>query len=74
MQPIIAIHGWQDNAMTFWTLAPLLSKDVSILSIDLPGHGHSSQFPPGQFYYIFWEGVIVLRRIIKHYKWDKVSF
>jgi pimeloyl-ACP methyl ester carboxylesterase len=73
VQPIIALHGWQDNAGTFWNLSPLLSKDVSILSIDLPGHGQSSHFPQGQFYYIFWEGIIIIHRIVKHYKLDKVS-
>ncbi|XP_008217086.1 probable serine hydrolase isoform X1 [Nasonia vitripennis] len=73
VQPILALHGWQDNAGTFRNLAPMLPEDVSILSIDLPGHGYSSHFPPGQFYYIFWEGVIILRRIVKHYKWDKVK-
>lgn len=72
-QPILAIHGWQDNAGTFDTLAPLLSSNLPILSIDLPGHGYSSQLPQGQFYYLFWDGVIILRRIVKHYKWNKVK-
>lgn len=45
-QPIIAIHGWQDNAGTFDPLIELLPKDLSILCIDLPGHGKSSHIPP----------------------------
>lgn len=72
-QPILALHGWQDNAGSFDSLAPLLSPNLPILSIDLPGHGYSSHMPLGQFYYIFWDGVIILRRIVKHYKWNKVS-
>jgi len=72
MQPIVAIHGWQDNSGTFDKLAQLLSN-VAILSIDLPGHGISSHLPLGQFYYIFWDGVLTLRRIVKYYKWNKVS-
>ncbi|XP_025989971.1 probable serine hydrolase isoform X2 [Solenopsis invicta] len=71
-QPIVAIHGWQDNSGTFDTLAPLL-PNVSILTIDLPGHGFSSHLPVGQFYYIFWDGVLALRRIVKYYKWNKVK-
>ena len=71
-QPIVAIHGWQDNSGTFDKLAQLLSS-VAILSIDLPGHGISSHLPLGQFYYIFWDGVLTLRRIVKYYKWNKVS-
>ncbi|XP_043686433.1 probable serine hydrolase isoform X1 [Vespula pensylvanica] len=72
-QPILAIHGWQDNAGSFDSLAPLLSLNLPVLSIDLPGHGYSSHIPSGQFYYIFWDGVIILRRIVKHYKWNKVK-
>lgn len=72
-QPILAIHGWQDNAGSFDTLAPLLSSYLPVLSIDLPGHGYSTHLPQGQFYYLFWDGVITLRRIIKHYKWNKVK-
>ncbi|XP_018356851.1 PREDICTED: probable serine hydrolase [Trachymyrmex septentrionalis] len=71
-QPIVAIHGWQDNSGTFDKLAQLLSS-VAILSIDLPGHGISSHLPLGQFYYIFWDGVLTLRRIVKYYKWNKVK-
>ncbi|XP_050465330.1 probable serine hydrolase isoform X2 [Cataglyphis hispanica] len=71
-QPIVAIHGWQDNSGTFDNLAELL-PNVAILSIDLPGHGFSSHLPYGQFYYVFWDGVITLRRIVKYYKWNKVK-
>lgn len=31
------LHGWMDNAGTFDTLIPLLPKELSYLSIDLPG-------------------------------------
>lgn len=67
------MHGWQDNAGSFDNLAPLLAKDIPILCIDLPGHGLSSHYPAGQFYYIFWDGIVVLRRIVKHFKWDKIQ-
>uniref|UniRef100_A0A1Y1LD67 AB hydrolase-1 domain-containing protein n=2 Tax=Photinus pyralis TaxID=7054 RepID=A0A1Y1LD67_PHOPY len=74
IQPVLAIHGWQDNAGTFDTLAPLLiGPKVSILCIDLPGHGFSSHYPKGQTYYIFWDGVYHVRRIVKHFKWEKFS-
>ncbi|XP_029673456.1 probable serine hydrolase isoform X1 [Formica exsecta] len=72
-QPIVAIHGWQDNSGTFDNLAELLPSNIAILSIDLPGHGFSSHLHSGQFYYVFWDGVITLRRIIKYYKWNKVK-
>lgn len=72
-QPIVAIHGWQDNAATFDRLIELLPSNVAVLAIDLPGHGLSSHLPTGLHYYIFWDGLIALRRVIKYYKWNKVS-
>jgi pimeloyl-ACP methyl ester carboxylesterase len=69
----LAVHGWQDNAGTFDTLAPLLSLHTPVLCIDLPGHGLSSHYPKGQFYYLWWDGLIVIRRIVKHYGWEKVT-
>ena len=35
--PILALHGWLDNAASFSRLAPLL-LDVDVVAIDLPGH------------------------------------
>jgi pimeloyl-ACP methyl ester carboxylesterase len=72
-QPMLALHGWQDNAGSFDTLAPLLSLHAPVLCIDLPGHGFSSHYPKGQFYYLWWDGLIVVRRIVKHYGWEKVT-
>lgn len=36
-QPVLAMHGWQDNAGTFDRLVPLLPQYISVLCIDLPG-------------------------------------
>ena len=38
---MLALHGWLDNAASFYRLAPLI-KYYHIIAIDLPGHGHSS--------------------------------
>ncbi|XP_044728930.1 probable serine hydrolase [Chrysoperla carnea] len=71
--PIICIHGWCDNCGTFDNLAPLLvDEGHSLLCLDLPGHGFSSHIPPGMYYYLNWDGVMLVRRIVKHYKWDKI--
>ena len=48
--PFLAFHGWLDNAATFDNLAPLL-PELRILSLDLPGHGHSDHRPSGSAYY-----------------------
>lgn len=72
-QPILATHGWQDNAGTWDNFAPLLPADISMLCIDLPGHGWSSHYPAGFQYYLFWDGISILRRVVKYYKWKKVT-
>ena len=48
--PVLAFHGWLDNAATFDNLAPLL-PELRILSLDLPGHGHSDHRPSGTAYH-----------------------
>lgn len=49
---ILALHGWMDNAGSFDNLVPLLKfpQDAYIVGLDLPGHGKSSQYPPGASY------------------------
>lgn len=49
---ILALHGWMDNAGSFDNLMPKIKyKDgLYIVALDLPGHGKSSQFPPGSSY------------------------
>lgn len=72
-QPVLALHGWMDNAGSFDRLIPLIPKNIPVLSIDLPGHGHSSHLPPGAYYHIFWDYAPVIRRIVKHFGWQNVK-
>lgn len=48
--PVLAIHGWLDNAATFDLLAPLL-PGRPLIAIDLPGHGLSDARPAGMRYH-----------------------
>ncbi|HEY0962870.1 MAG TPA: alpha/beta hydrolase [Pseudomonadales bacterium] len=50
--PVLAIHGWRDNAATFELLGPLL-PGLRIIAIDLPGHGLSSWRDADGDYYIW---------------------
>lgn len=72
-EPVLALHGWQDNAGTFDKLIPLITSKLKIVAIDAPGHGLSSHKPPGTFYH-YMEMVVDIRRVIKYLKWDKFSF
>lgn len=71
-QPILAMHGWQDNAASYNVLAPLIIKNTPVLSIDLPGHGLSSWLSPGSIYteLVY---ILLIKRIMKHFGWEKVK-
>jgi len=43
--PLLALHGWLDNAASFTRLAPLLAEHRRVIALDLPGHGHSAHLP-----------------------------
>jgi pimeloyl-ACP methyl ester carboxylesterase len=45
--PLLALHGWLDNAAGFARLAPLLAAHRRVIALDLPGHGHSAHLPQG---------------------------
>lgn len=48
-RPVIALHGWLDNANSFARLAPRL-EGLRIIALDMAGHGHSGHRPPGAGY------------------------
>lgn len=43
--PLLALHGWLDNAASFARLAPLLAEQRHVIALDMPGHGHSAWLP-----------------------------
>ncbi|XP_042890076.1 probable serine hydrolase isoform X2 [Penaeus japonicus] len=70
--PILGLHGWMDNAGTWDGIGPLLPSDVSLISIDFPGHGHSSHSPAGVPSH-FMNLVVVIERVLRHFGWEEVS-
>ena len=51
LPPLLALHGWLDNAASFDRLAPLLCEHFHIVALDLPGHGRSGHRPAGTWYH-----------------------
>ncbi|WP_238382905.1 alpha/beta fold hydrolase, partial [Cognatilysobacter segetis] len=47
--PVLALHGWLDNAASFGPLAPHLDG-LDLVALDLPGHGASAHLPPSAEY------------------------
>lgn len=70
-QPVIALHGWLDNAATFSRLAPLLDG-LRIVALDLPGHGHSDHRPFGSAYNI-WDYAHDVLQTAEQFGWRRFS-
>lgn len=70
-RPVIALHGWLDNAASFSRLAPLL-KGVRIVALDLPGHGLSDHRPPGAGYNI-WDYAHDILQTAEQFGWQRFS-
>ena len=69
--PILAIHGWLDNASTFDHLAPLL-PEMRIVSVDMAGHGHSDHRPAGVNYH-FVDMLYEVVELLDYLGWDRCS-
>ena len=51
LPPLLALHGWLDNAGSFDALAPLLARRWQVVAPDLRGHGRSSHIAEGAWYH-----------------------
>lgn len=66
--PVMALHGWLDNAASFDVLAPKL-KDVHLLALDCAGHGLSGH----RSSYNIWEDVAEIYEIADQLGWKEFA-
>lgn len=69
--PVIALHGWLDNAASFARLAPLL-PGLRIVALDFAGHGHSDHRPAGSSYAI-WDYAHDVLQVAEQFGWQHFS-
>jgi len=67
--PVIALHGWLDNAASFYAVGEYL-EGIKLISLDLIGHGRSSYRPDGMPYHI-WDNITDLYQILEQLEIDK---
>lgn len=72
LQPLLALHGWLDNAGSFDALAPLLAQRWQVVALDFAGHGRSSHLPPGTWYH-YVDYLDQLRAVFDHFGWTRAD-
>ncbi len=70
-QPVIALHGWLDNANSFARLAPKLTG-LRIVALDMAGHGYSDHRPPGSSYAL-WDYAHDVLQVAEQLGWKRFS-
>lgn len=73
--PVVALHGWLDNAASFSLLAQLWSEsmpELRIIALDFAGHGFSDHLGGGQSYYS-WDHVADVYALLDELKLKRVA-
>lgn len=70
---VLLVHGILDNAGSFDRLIELLPHQYQYVSIDLPGHGLSSSFPPGVPLHFF-DYVYSILAVLDALKWKTCMY
>lgn len=67
--PVLALHGWLDNAASFARVLPALDG-LDAVALDLPGHGHSDHRPPPGSYDI-WDDLLEILAVADELDFDR---
>ena len=69
--PVLALHGWLDNAASFERIAPLL-RTCFVVAPDLAGHGRSEHRRADSGYYL-WEHADDMNALVECLGWKRFS-
>lgn len=70
-KPILALHGWLDNAASFIPIAKYF-HDYRFIAIDLMGHGHSTHPPQGTYFH-FIDYVADVVAVMDKMSWEQCA-
>ena len=70
-KPLLALHGWLDNAASFNEIAPLLTE-YYVVALDLTGHGQSSRRSPDASYQI-WDDLPQILAVVTALGWSEFA-
>lgn len=70
-KPVLALHGWLDNAMTFELLAPRL-PGLRIVALDMAGHGFSGRRAAGAGYQL-WDYATDALLVAQELGWERFA-
>lgn len=71
-KPVLAVHGWMDNAKTFEPLVQHLPLNLHIVAIDFAGHGFTSHLGAGAHYTVL-NFIADILQVADYLQWDKFS-
>ncbi len=69
--PVLALHGWLDNAASFAHLAPRLSG-CRVVALDLTGHGRSAHRSDDASYQI-WDDLPEILGVLEALGWERFA-
>lgn len=71
-RPVLAFHGWLDNAASFSVLGPML-EGCRVVALDMPGHGLSDARSRDASYNL-WDDLPQIEGVLDALGWDRAVF
>ncbi|MEC9283429.1 MAG: alpha/beta hydrolase [Bdellovibrionota bacterium] len=70
---LLCIHGWLDNAASFFKMIPFLKEHFHLYLLELPGHGHSEHLGKSAHYHLL-DSITWIEDFRRKLDLDKLNF